>query len=115
MSPATSPYSPLSSAARSPARPCIYTPAIAASNGIVIGNGSANAKLGFSVEQDLAGDVKTLVYTGDLPSIQEMYYSIDGNIENIYYLTIGNYLRTQKLYYNGDGYITGMDETVEVR
>ena len=89
--------------------------AIAASNGIIMGNGSANAKLGFSVEQDLSGDVKTLVYTGDLPSIQEMYYSIDGNIENIYYLTIGNYLRTQKLYYNGDGYITGMDETVEVR
>ena len=59
--------------------------------------------------------MKTLVYNGDLPSIQEMYYSIDGNIENIYYLTIGNYLRTQKLHYNGDGYITGMDETVEVR
>lgn len=86
---------------------------IVAATSIEMGNGIANESLGFSPMIDSGEDVKCLIYTGEMPSIQEMYYDADDNLTEVYYLTAGNYLRTHTLTYTGD-YISRVDETVEV-
>ena len=86
---------------------------IVASQSIIVLPGSANSYLGFSTMDDEGEDVKTLIYTGEMPSVQEMYYDENGNLTNVYYITEGNYLRSHTISYTGD-YVTGIKETVEV-
>ena len=76
-------------------------------------SGSANASLGLSVQTDTGEDVKTLIYDGDMPSVQEMYYDANGDLTDVYYLTAGNYIRSHKITYTGD-FVSSVDETVEV-
>lgn len=77
----------------------------------VLGTGTANDVLGFSAMSDTGEDVKTLIYTGDMPSTQEMYYDDAGNLTEVYYITEGNYLRSHILDYSGD-YISKVTEIV---
>ena len=81
---------------------------------IIVGSGSANSGLKLQQESDLGEDIKTIIYTGDLPSIQEMYYDSNGNLSNVYYLTEGNYLRSHEISYTGD-YVSGVIEKVVER
>lgn len=86
---------------------------IVASQSLSVLSGSANTELGLSQITDEGEDVKTLIYTGDMPSVQEMYYDDSGNLVNVYYITEGNYLRSHLISYNGD-FVSGIKETVEV-
>jgi len=86
---------------------------IVASKSITVGNGTANDILGIVPMTDSGEDVKTLMYVGDMPSVQEMYYDESGNLTQVYYITEGNYLRSHLLSYNGD-FVSGVKEVVEV-
>lgn len=86
---------------------------IVASESLSVLNGSANTYLGLERVTDSGEDVKTLIYTGEMPSVQEMYYDDSGNLVNVYYITEGNYLRSHIISYNGD-FVSGIKETVEV-
>ena len=86
---------------------------IVASQSIVVLSGSANPYLGLTTLTDDGEDIKTLIYKGEMPSVQEMYYDGAGNLTNVYYITEGNYLRSHTISYNGD-FVSGIQETVEV-
>lgn len=86
---------------------------VAAESLEVKGTGTANSSLGFTAMSDDGEDVKTLIYTGEMPSVQEMYYDAVGNLTEVYYLTEGNYLRKHLISYTGD-MVSRLTETVEV-
>lgn len=87
---------------------------IVASKSIIVGDGSANTGLKIDKVSDMGEDIKTICYSGELPSIQEMYYDNSGNISKVYYLTEGNYIRSHEIGYSED-YVTNVIEKVVER
>lgn len=74
--------------------------------------GSANSALGLTAQTDTGEDVKTLIYEGEMDSVQEMYYDENGDLTDVYYITSGNYIRSHKITYTGD-FVSRVEETVE--
>lgn len=75
-------------------------------------SGTANSSLGLEAQTDTGEDVKTLIYDGDMDSVQEMYYDDNGDLTDVYYITSGNYIRSHKITYTGD-FVSRVEETVE--
>ena len=75
-------------------------------------SGTANSPLGLEAQTDTGEDVKTLIYDGDMDSVQEMYYDDNGDLTDVYYITSGNYIRSHKITYTGD-FVSRVEETVE--
>lgn len=90
------------------------TLAIVSQKSVSVQNGTANSPLGLTISEDVGEDVKCITYDGDLPSIQEMYYDINGDLVEVHYLEGGNISRSHKLEYSGDT-ISRVTEIVEVR
>lgn len=86
---------------------------IVASKSLELHSGSANEQLGFKTgTSDDGEDIKTLIYTGDMDSVQEMYYNENDELNKVYYITAGNKLRSHSIEYSGD-FVSKVTETVE--
>lgn len=90
---------------------------IVATESIVIGSpGTFNEAVGFITTSfvDYGDDIKVIFNNGDLTSRQEIYYNESGDVEAVYYITQGNYVRSHEMVYSGDS-IVQVNERVEVK
>lgn len=91
---------------------------ILAEHSISVQPGTANEILGFDINfnnmSDSGDDIKCIITDGQLASRQEIYYTGNGLVENIYYITTGNYLRKHSITYNAEEFINSITETVQV-
>lgn len=86
---------------------------IVSSKSISVISGSANTALGFVEMYDSGEDIKSIITSGDIESIQEMYYDQNDDLTDVFYITSGNYIRSHHIEYSGD-FVSSVNESVEV-